>query len=340
MPASTATLRLSVIGGRQRSSGSSDTRSRTRSRRGCRTRRSRRSGSTGPTCALDVEPERLEEAVRGLGALGFAGANVTIPHKQAVVALCDEVDGGAQSVNTLVFRDGACSGSAPTGGARRRAGASAPCVIGAGGAAQPAIAALEPRGATRRCLRAQGEWPPDAEGATLVVNATPVRDEAARRARARARRVVDLAYRATAARRARGRRARRRLRASSTGSRCSCARARRLRAVDGRAGAARRDARRRTLCRRDASRLATAGESHGPALVAIVTGLPAGLVARPRRDRRRPAPAPAGLRPQPAAAASSRTRSRCSPACGTGARSGRRSRSSSATATTRTGRGG
>ena len=31
---------------------------------------------------LDVEPERLEEAVRGLVALGFAGANVTIPHKR------------------------------------------------------------------------------------------------------------------------------------------------------------------------------------------------------------------------------------------------------------------
>ena len=30
--------------------------------------------------ALDVPPERLEEAVRGLAALGFAGANVTAPH--------------------------------------------------------------------------------------------------------------------------------------------------------------------------------------------------------------------------------------------------------------------
>ena len=39
-----------------------------------------------------------------LRALGFAGANVTIPHKQAVVEACDEADGDA--VNTLVFRDG------------------------------------------------------------------------------------------------------------------------------------------------------------------------------------------------------------------------------------------
>ena len=36
--------------------------------------------------------------------LGFAGANVTIPHKAAVVAACDEAEGDA--VNTLVFRDG------------------------------------------------------------------------------------------------------------------------------------------------------------------------------------------------------------------------------------------
>ena len=55
-------------------------------------------------------------------------------------------------------------------------------------------------------------------------------------------------------------------------------------------------------CARMTLDLVTAGESHGPALVAILTGLPAGL-ARPRRDRRRPAPAPAGLRPQSTPAA-------------------------------------
>ena len=37
--------------------------------------------------ALDVAPERLEEAVRGLAALGFAGANVTAPHKLAAAKL-------------------------------------------------------------------------------------------------------------------------------------------------------------------------------------------------------------------------------------------------------------
>ncbi|HVA30679.1 MAG TPA: hypothetical protein VMU58_05380, partial [Gaiellaceae bacterium] len=58
--------------------------------------------------ALDVEPDRLETAVRGLVASGFAGANVTIPHKRAAAQLCDEADGDA--VNTLVFAGGRIAG--------------------------------------------------------------------------------------------------------------------------------------------------------------------------------------------------------------------------------------
>ena len=56
--------------------------------------------------AFDVED--VVGAVRALGTLGFAGANVTIPYKQAVVAACDEADGDA--VNTLVLRDGRVHG--------------------------------------------------------------------------------------------------------------------------------------------------------------------------------------------------------------------------------------
>ena len=41
---------------------------------------------------LPVGPEDLEAAVSGLTALGFAGANVTIPHKSAIVSFCDELD--------------------------------------------------------------------------------------------------------------------------------------------------------------------------------------------------------------------------------------------------------
>jgi shikimate 5-dehydrogenase len=43
--------------------------------------------------ALRVSPYDLESAIRGLAALGFDGANVTIPHKAAVVGLCDELGG-------------------------------------------------------------------------------------------------------------------------------------------------------------------------------------------------------------------------------------------------------
>src|SRR3954466_7298519 len=58
--------------------------------------------------ALDVPPESLETALRGLVAAGFAGANVTIPHKKAAAGLCDDAEGDA--VNTLVFTDGRIRG--------------------------------------------------------------------------------------------------------------------------------------------------------------------------------------------------------------------------------------
>src|SRR6266567_3182732 len=59
--------------------------------------------------ALDVLPERLEDALRGLAATGFAGANVTAPHKLAAAELCDEA--AAESVNTLIFEDGRIVGT-------------------------------------------------------------------------------------------------------------------------------------------------------------------------------------------------------------------------------------
>ena len=69
---------------------------------------------------LPTPPESLGDAVRGLQALGFAGANVTIPHKQAVIPLCDELDEIAQaagSVNTLVFDGDRILGSSTDGDA-------------------------------------------------------------------------------------------------------------------------------------------------------------------------------------------------------------------------------
>jgi shikimate dehydrogenase len=62
---------------------------------------------------LPVEPGRLPAALDGLVALGFAGANVTMPHKTEAAALCDErspdVDRLA-AANTLVVEDGRLHG--------------------------------------------------------------------------------------------------------------------------------------------------------------------------------------------------------------------------------------
>jgi shikimate dehydrogenase len=140
--------------------------------------------------ACEVAPERLEAAVRGLQALGFAGANVTIPHKQAAAALCDEADGDA--VNTLVFADGRILGINTDREIVRGIEARRVCVIGAGGAAQALLPALP---GEVRVFSRSGDWPPDAAGAELVVNATPVLDELLVEPRPE-QAVVDLAYRA------------------------------------------------------------------------------------------------------------------------------------------------
>jgi shikimate dehydrogenase len=57
--------------------------------------------------AIAVVPEELEARVRELFAQGYAGLNVTLPHKQAVMALCDDLDDATRAigaVNTLVRR--------------------------------------------------------------------------------------------------------------------------------------------------------------------------------------------------------------------------------------------
>jgi shikimate dehydrogenase len=139
---------------------------------------------------LPVRAERLADAVRGLVALGFAGANVTTPHKQAVAALCDEAEG--DSVNTLVVKEGHVLGFNTDREIVAGLEGSRVCVIGAGGAARALMPALP--GEVRVYAR-QGEWPPDASAADVVVNATPVTDEVPVELRAD-QALVDLAYRA------------------------------------------------------------------------------------------------------------------------------------------------
>lgn len=120
--------------------------------------------------ALDVPPGRLAEAVQGLVALGFAGANVTSPHKLAVAKL---VETDAPSVNTLVIRDGRAAGWTTDAAVLAGLPAERPVIIGDGGSAR-AFRETLPRA---RVFSRRGEWPPDPRGADLVINATPVRDE-------------------------------------------------------------------------------------------------------------------------------------------------------------------
>jgi shikimate dehydrogenase len=136
--------------------------------------------------AFDVEEPVA--AVNALVTLGFAGANVTIPHKQAVVEACDEADGDA--VNTLILREGRVVGINTDREILAGIEAHRACVIGAGGAARTLTPALP---ADTAFFSRRGEWPPRADDADLIVNATPVRDELLVEPHA-GQTVVDLAY--------------------------------------------------------------------------------------------------------------------------------------------------
>ena len=122
--------------------------------------------------ALDVAPERLAEAVKGLAAAGFVGANVTAPHKLAAAALCDEAD--AESVNTLVFQDGRIVGTSTDAAVLKGLSLKSAAIVGSGGAARAFAAALP----DARVFSRRGDWPPDLAEVDLVVHATPVKDVA------------------------------------------------------------------------------------------------------------------------------------------------------------------
>ena len=62
---------------------------------------------------LPVRPDGLPRAFDGLRALGFEGANVTMPHKDQSADLADRLSEDAQllhAVNTVVIRDGVVAG--------------------------------------------------------------------------------------------------------------------------------------------------------------------------------------------------------------------------------------
>jgi len=145
---------------------------------------------------LPVPPELFEETVRALGGAGFVGANVTIPHKEAALALADQATDAARAIgaaNTLTFlpdgRVHADNTDAPgllDALPFDPAGRSA-VVLGAGGSARAVVWALVQAGAgvlvwnrtaeraERLCAEIGGEpvqAPPAA--ADLLVNTTSV----------------------------------------------------------------------------------------------------------------------------------------------------------------------
>jgi shikimate dehydrogenase len=127
--------------------------------------------------ALDVTPNDLESAVRGLAALGFAGANVTAPHKLTVAAL-EVVETDAPSVNILRFVDGRIEGWTSDAAITDGLAIERPVIIGDGGSATAfAHAFRKKRQLTPRVFARRRDWPPDVTDADVVVNATSERDD-------------------------------------------------------------------------------------------------------------------------------------------------------------------
>jgi len=148
--------------------------------------------------ALRVSADALEDALRGLVALGFAGANVTTPHKLAVARL---VEADTESVNTLLVRDGRLHGTSTDAAILDGLEYARAAILGDGGVAAAFAAALPD---ARRFSR-RGTWPPEVDGIDLVVNATSEREQVLAELSA-GQTLVDLPYPATATARAAERR--------------------------------------------------------------------------------------------------------------------------------------
>jgi shikimate dehydrogenase len=146
--------------------------------------------------AIDVAPDEFTERVEALPGEGFVGANVTLPHKGAALALADVLSETAREIgaaNTLSFAEGEIRAdntdaggflnALPSRGAAERA-----LVLGAGGAARAIVWALLREGAdvdvwnrteqrSRDLCRDLGGQPataPDAGSYELIVNSTAV----------------------------------------------------------------------------------------------------------------------------------------------------------------------
>ena len=110
-------------------------------------------GIDGSYDAINVPPEYLVKTVRALPSRGFAGGNVTIPHKEKVMLICDELDDIARkvgAVNTLVFKNDKITGSnTDVFGFMeniKSVQAKNALVLGAGGAARGVVVGLKDAG--------------------------------------------------------------------------------------------------------------------------------------------------------------------------------------------------
>ena len=163
--------------------------------------------STGPYVPLPVSPAQFAAAVEALPVLGFRGVNVTLPHKEAALRLCADVDrvaAGIGAVNTITVReDGTLYGTNTDafgflenlrqGHPTFDASSGPATVLGAGGAARAVVVALLDAGApeirlvnrTRKRAEALAkdfgsgcavsDWrdlPSTLDGVNLLVNAT------------------------------------------------------------------------------------------------------------------------------------------------------------------------
>ena len=146
--------------------------------------------------AIDVAPDAFVARVEAMPAEGFAGANVTVPHKGAALALADELSETAREIgaaNTLIFNEGEIRADNTDADGLLRSLPASPTgkralVLGAGGAARAVVWALAREGAdvavwnrtelrSRHLCEELGGEPvaePDQSAFELIVNSTAV----------------------------------------------------------------------------------------------------------------------------------------------------------------------
>ncbi|MBM3608176.1 MAG: shikimate dehydrogenase, partial [Alphaproteobacteria bacterium] len=153
-------------------------------------------GLKGAYVPLAIQPGRIEPALRALHPLGYAGVNLTIPHKQEAFGVVDSLDPAARAIGAIscvsVGENGALHGSNNDwygftenileASPQWRADAGPAAVLGAGGGARAVVYALAQRGAKE--IRLINRTPQRAEalarefGAPVKLVAWELRNEA------------------------------------------------------------------------------------------------------------------------------------------------------------------